>query len=363
MNRFLFIGFVSFISFGIDAQITFTDTYRMDCLPVINQQKTGTCWSYSTTSYLESEIIRIQNKQVDLSEMYNVRCVYIEKALNYILRQGKANFSQGSLAHDVLNTYQKYGAIPNSAYTGLTKGDTVHQHDELEGALKNYLDAVIQTGKPSAHFMDGVNALLDIYLGKVPDTFTFDGKSYTPLSFAKELGINPNDYLHLTSFSHHPFYSHFVLEIPDNFSNQSFINLPLDELLETIDHALKNGYTVEWDGDVSEKSFSQTHGVAYLPENKKNHPPYEQIPNEISFNQELRQQCFFNYTTTDDHLMHIVGLAKDNEGNTYYIIKNSWGDVGPFKGYLYMSKAYMAMKTISVTLHKDAVPKQVMAKY
>lgn len=353
---------VAILTVNTYAQYGIVDEIDNSCTSVKNQQNTGTCWSFATISFIESELIRMGKGKVNLSEMFNVRKIYEDKALNYVLRQGKANFSQGSLAHDVINTIDKYGVVPEEAYSGLINGALIHDHGELSQSLKMYLDGVIKSGKPSPVWLEATNNILDSYLGVVPEKFTYDGKEFTPKSFAKDLDLNADDYIHFTSFAHHPFNDYFILEIPDNYSNQSYFNVPLDELKQIIDDALERGYTISWDGDVSEKGFSQSRGLAILPVQYEKGELFEKYLDEIEVNQQNRQKNFFHYSTTDDHLMHLVGRAKDKKGNVYYKIKNSWGESGVYKGFLYMSEAYLKMKTVGITVHKDAVPKSILDK-
>ncbi len=343
---------------GLKAQYTFTDKINIENTSVKSQGVTGTCWSFSTTSFIEAEAIRLGHKNVDFAEMFNVYNIYLDKANNYISRQGKANFSEGSLAHDVLRTISTHGLVPQSTFTGLEEGETVYNHAEMVSALTGYLDGIIKAGKPSDKWREGFKGILEAYMGEPKQTFQVDGKSYTPKSYAAAMGINPENYVSITSFTHAPFYKPFMLNIPDNYSNQSFSNLPLSELMKVVNNALEKGYSIEWDGDVSEKSFGKKEGIAVLPKDVK--ADYFKSPvEEIKVTQELRQASFENYSTTDDHLMHLVGMAKDQKGNTYYIIKNSWGDYNEYGGYLYMSEAYFMMKTVSVTVHKEAVPKGI----
>ena len=342
-------------------QYEFKDEIRLDCSSIKSQQRTGTCWSFSTTSFLESELMRTGKGSVDLSEMYSVRKTYEDKALNYVLRQGKANFSEGSLAHDVLNTVKFHGMMTERAYPGKLPEDQMLNHGELVATLKAYLDAVIATGKPGPHWRKAVSGILDAYMGPVPETFTYEGKTYDPMSFASAMNISSGDYVHLTSFTHRPFDDYFILEIPDNYSNGMFYNIPLDQLMQAVDNALENGYTVEWDGDVSEPGFSQREGVAVLPANKQEEELFNGPIKEVDATQQLRQTLFEKYNTTDDHLMHVLGRAKDQNGTNYYIIKNSWGEMGPQNGFLYMSEAFFRMKTVSVTIHEEGIP-NVIAK-
>ena len=342
------------------AQYKITDEINVGCTAVKNQSKTGTCWSFATCSFLESELMRVGRGYHDLSEMYVVRNIYRDKARNYVLRQGEANFSQGSLSHDFINTVMRHGIVPEDVYSGRTAGVSAHDHSELSAVLKGYLDGLIGRKSLSDKWDDGFDAILDVYLGPVPEKFTVEGLGYHAKAFAMQLGINPGDYVNLTSFTHHPFYSSFILEIPDNFSNGSFINVPLNELEIILDNAIENGYSVAWDGDVSEKGFSAKQGLALLPASKDDAGVFDRVVEEESVTADTRQSNFESYSTTDDHLMHIVGIAKDQKGNKFYKIKNSWGEVGELKGFLYMSAPYFRMKTISITLHKDGIPENIV---
>lgn len=344
-----------FVSMGANAQYEFKKEKRLDVTDVKSQDKTGTCWSYTTASFLESELLRMDKGTHDLSEMYAVRNIYKQKATNYMLRQGKANFSQGALAHDYINAAETHGLMPQSAYSGLGDNDSVHNHSELEAALNGMLESINQSRNISTRWEHAVEGILDAYLGPIPSTFTHNQKEYTPMEFAHDLGFKASDYISLTSFSHHPFHQSFVLEIPDNFSNGAYYNIPLEELVSAVDHALEQGYTVAWDGDVSEKTFSAKNGLALLPKDPKRDDLYEVPGPEIAVDQSTRQNEFMKRKTTDDHLMHLVGLAYDKAGNKYYVIKNSWGAIGPYDGFLYMSEAYFKMKTVGVLFHKSAM--------
>jgi bleomycin hydrolase len=334
----------------------------LNCTAIKSQGNTGTCWSFATSSFLESELLRIGKEPFDLSEMYVVRNIYKEKARNYVLRQGKANFSQGSLAHDVILAAKKYGLIPEESYSGKTDANAGHDHSEMEAVLKGMLDGVIKQKSVSDKWMKVVEATMDIYLGTAPEKFSYKGKEYQPKSFAKDNGINPDDYISLTSYTHHDYYDDFILEIPDNFSNGSFYNLPLNELMSVMDYAIQSGYSVAWDGDVSEKGFSAKEGMAILPADEKREDLFKQPAEELKVTPEMRQATFESYATTDDHLMHLTGIAKDKKGTKYYLIKNSWGEIGPEKGYLYMSEAYAKLKTVAILVHKNAVPKDILKK-
>jgi len=347
----LLFVFVSF--FGFSQEYTFTNIVDLESSSVKSQGRTGTCWSFSTSSFLESEIKRISGKDIDISEMYTVRNTYPKKAWIYVMRQGKAQFSEGGLAHDVINSVTDYGLVPENVFSGLENGVKGHNHAEMVAVLKGMLDVYVKNParKLSPRWKIAVEAVLDIYLGKNVSDFMFDGKKYTPNSFQKMLGIQPTDYVTITSFTHQSNYSNFVLNIPDNFSNGSMYNVPLDEFEQVIVTALKKGFTVEIDIDVSEKGFSSKKGVA--------------VTKRKQISAEYRQQEFENYKTTDDHLMHITGLVKDQNGNLYFKTKNSWGSDEKriaYGGYVYISSSYIRLKAISVMVHKDALTKNIAKK-
>ena len=370
MRRLLFFFGILFISSSIFAQspYQFTTVIDLEATPVISQGRTGTCWSFSSTSFLESEVIRLTGKQVDLSEMYTVRNTYPKKAENYVMRQGKAQFSEGGLAHDVINSVGEYGLVPQDAYSGLFADETGHNHSEMvavvNAMVKTYVDNPGR--KLSKKWRQAVDAVLTTYIGANPSTFTYEGKTYTPASFRDELKIVAADYVTITSFSHAPFYSEFILNIPDNWSYGTFYNVPLDEMISSIDNALENGYTVELDCDVSERTFSSKDGVAVIPKNSSNNKlALQGVYPEKNVTQQYRQDEFENFTTTDDHLMHITGTLRDQNGTKYYKVKNSWGSDASRNangGYVYFSEAYMRLKAISITVHKEAVPKATSKK-
>jgi len=348
---------------NIHQDYTITDQTSISCTPIISQGKTGTCWSFSTTSFIESEITRLGKGSVDLSELYQVRNTYLDKAQNYILRQGTAQFSEGALAHDVMNSVRKYGIIPQKSYTGFSiSQEKKYNHQKLIKLLKGMVDNAVEYKILSKNWWKSYNAILDIYIGKKPESFTHNGKKYTPIQFAKELGIDPDNYITLTSFTHHPMYSSFILEIPDNFSNGTYHNITLSEFQEVVDTALKQGYTISWDGDVGEVGFSRKNGLAILTDKKERKNVFSEYQIEKKVTQESRQREFENYNTTDDHLMHIVGKGVDQKGKSYYKIKNSWGTGGAQNGYVYMSEAYFRMKTVSILIHKDGIPKNIKDK-
>lgn len=368
--RTILFSLVILLSLTLQAQepYKFTTVTDLEAMPVISQGNTGTCWSFSSTSFLESEIIRLTGKKIDLSEMYQVRNTYPVKAENYIMRQGKSQFGEGGLAHDVINSVEKNGLVPEEAFSGLFVGETSYNHAELAAILEAMLKTYTENPgrKLSNKWKPAIDGVLDAYIGKNVDNFTFEGKKYTPQTFLKMTQIIPQDYVNITSFTQAPFYSQFILNIPDNWSNGNFYNIPLDEMMAVIDNALAKGFTVELDCDVSESTFSAKDGVAVIPESSENNLKALQGPYpEKNITQEYRQQEFENYATTDDHLMHITGILNDQNGIKYYKIKNSWGTDQARNangGYVYFSEAYMRLKAMSITLHKDAIPKNTAAK-
>lgn len=346
--------------------LSFKKNIQWDANPVESQGITGTCWSFSTASFLESETIRMKKGTHNLSEIFVARQVYVRKAENFVGRHGKAQFGEGSLGHDLLNAVDKYGIVPTEIFDGLKLNSEKHNHAELATILEAFLKAVTQNKgkKLTPVWMEAYNALLDVYLGKYPESFEYNGKKYTPISFAKELGIKKENYATLTSYTHQPVYSKFVLDIPDNWDNGFFYNVSLNELVATTKKALKDGYTIEWDADVSNKGFNAKKGLAFLPlEDEK--PNFVTVSEEMEVTPKNRQEYFENYTVTDDHLMHIVGLAKGVNGQDFFIVKNSWGDekgLDDFKGHILVSEAYFKMNTISIMLHKDAIDNNLKKK-
>ncbi len=364
---FLLLSFVGSLSLSAQPPVNpnipeFYQIQKVKATPVKNQQNTGTCWCFSTTSLLESEEIRKENKEIDLSEMYTVRSIYIDKAKNYVLRQGHAQFGEGGLGHDMINAAARYGAIPQSAYTGLVNGATTYDHQKLVRSLQEYLDGVLKKQPVPANWLDGYVAILDQYLGEVPKEFNFEGKKYTPVTFAKEvLKFNADDYVSLTSFTHAPYYKPFILQVPDNFSNGSFYNLPLDDLLQVVKDAVTHGYSVMWDADVSNNGFRQMQGIALNLDQKMDYSK-EAVTcdtKEAPADAATRQQLYESLTTQDDHLMHIVGIEKAKNGKTFFIVKNSWGKIGPFEGYINVSEDYMRINTVSIVIPKAALSKTV----
>ncbi len=339
---------------------------------VKNQFKSGTCWVYSANSFFESELLRMGKPPVDLSEMYVVRAGYIDRAENYVRRQGATAFGQGAETHDAINLVRKYGIVPQSAYTGFPAGQDKPVHGEMEAVLKSILEAVnkLPDGKLSAQWKNAYIGALDGYMGTPPTQFEVNGKSYTPQSYFQSLGIKLEDYVPLTSYSHHPFYKSFVLEVSDNWSNGQFYNLPIDEFVQVADNAVEKGFSIVWASDVSEKSFSAKEGLALWPEkawedlSAGQRDSLWKVPGrEKIASQEDRQRGFDEMSTTDDHGMHITGLVKDQAGTKYYIVKNSWGTVKKeMNGYIYVSQPYFRAKTMSILVHKDAIPAAIRQK-
>ena len=327
----------------------FTPVVELKATSVKNQAGTGTCWCFATTSFIESELLRMGKGEYDLSEMFIVRQNYIDRLKDNYLRQGKGNLGEGSLSHDWMRVFTESGIVPDEVYNGLNYGSPTHNHGELQGFINAIAVVPVQRKNESAQYHKIVDAVLDTYLGKVPESFTYKGVNYTPMSFAGSLGINPDDYAEITSFTHFPFYSQGILEVPDNWSMARFYNVPLDELIEIMDYSLNNGYTVNWDGDVSENGFSHSKGFAVFP--------------EVNVTQEMRQSGYENFTTTDDHMMHLTGIVNDQNGTKYYITKNSWGTgSNPFGGYLNMSESFVRAKTIFIMVHKNAIPPAIKTK-
>lgn len=333
--------------------------------PVKSQGQTGTCWSFSTTSLVESEALRKGLPALDISEMYTARNIYLEKAKNYIHRQGKAQFDEGGLGHDVIRAMATYGIVPESVYSGMLPGDSIHNHSKMVTEMKGYLDTLLAHIPIADTWETGFIAILDKYMGHPPVNFQYNGKTYTPTSYAKDVvKFNPNDYVFLTSFTHHPFYQSFIVEVPDNFSNGAYFNVPLDELTGITSNALKNGYTILWDADVSNKGFSMKTGFAvFQKDTSLKKDMLNASTEEAPYSQELRQQLYESLITQDDHLMHITGIEKTPEGKTFYRVKNSWGNKGPFAGYWQVSQAYFAINTITIIVPKAALDKNFEKKY
>jgi bleomycin hydrolase len=350
----------------------FTTIVSAEATPVENQANSGTCWSYATNSFLESEMIKAGKAPVHLAKIFIARCAYVERSENYVRMHGNASWGDGGEPHDVINMTAKYGAIPESVYTGLHYGTSANDFGEFEAVLKSMLDAVVTKKNETLTpvWKEAVTKVIDTYLGDVPATFTWEGKSYTPQTFAKEVvGINPNDYLEFMSVSNVPAYTKGMLMVPDNWAYVWDWNVPMADITTIIDSALKAGYTVSWGADVSEPYFSFKNGIAFVPAvDTKELSPRERAnlfsspQPELTITPELRQQAFDNYSTTDDHDMQITGLAKDQHGKEYYIVKNSWGTDNIHQGYLYVTKAYVQYKTTVFMVNKKAVPASIREK-
>jgi len=365
----------------------FTNTKEIKHTHVKNQSRSGTCWSFSGIGFLECELLRKGKGEFNLSDMWIVKHTYKEKADRYVRMHGNWNFGGGGAFFDVFAMIDKYGIVPASAFQGLEYGEDIHVHGELDALLKAYVDVIIKNPnkKISTAWKRGYDAIIDAYLGKDPEKFAVNGKEYNPKSFASFLGLNMKEYISITSFTHHPFYMQFAIEIPDNWLMESSYNLPLDEMMKVVNHAIDNGFAVAWGADVSEKGFNWRKGVAVLPEidfesmdgsdrarwenlsqGEKDDELYkfDKPGKEKTITQEIRQKAFDNYTTTDDHGMVLVGKATDQNGTPYFIVKNSWGtdNRNPYKGFLYASEPFVAMQTINVVVHKDAIPAEIKKK-
>ena len=347
-----------------------------------NQYRSGTCWCYSALSFIESEILRTKGQEVDLSEMFVVGKSYRDRAVKYVRLDGHLNFAAGSSFGDVLHVIEDYGIVPQEAYSGFNYGTEMPEQNELDAALAGYVRAIAQNPnkKLTTAWLNGFDGILDAYLGEVPETFAVNGTQYTPESYRDALGINPDDYVNLTSFTHHPFYESFIIEVPDNWRWDSAYNLPIDELMEVMYNAIDKGYTIAWGSDVSESGFTRD-GLAVMPVEKKtaaagsdqerwvgkaaDQPKEEvkaELPQEMVITQEMRQDGYDRKTTTDDHGMHIYGVAKDQNGTKYFMVKNSWGETGKYKGVWYASDSFVKYKTLNVVVHKDALPKNIAKK-
>ena len=360
----------------------FTTVKENPITSVKNQYRSGTCWCFSAISFIESEILRTKGQEVDLSEMFVVGKSYRDRAIKYVRLDGHLNFAAGSSFGDVLHVIDDYGIVPQSEMPGLNYGTELPEHNEMDAALKGYVTAI--KGNPnkvlSTAWVNGFDGIVAAYLGEYPETFVVDGKEYTPESYRDALGINYDDYVNISSFTHHPFYEPFIIEVCDNWRWDSAYNLPMDEMMEVMYNAIDKGYTIAWGSDVSEKGFTRD-GLAVMPveekkavagsdqerwvgkaaEEKKEEVKAE-LPEEMTITQEMRQDGYDRKTTTDDHGMHIYGVAKDQNGNKYFMVKNSWGETGKYNGIWYASDAFVRYKTLNIVVHKDALPKHIAKK-
>lgn len=357
------IAFVFTNGFAQNTAPVLTSVKKNECTPVKNQQSTGTCWCFSTTSLVESMSLKKGVKDVDISEMFTVRNIYVEKAKNYVLRQGTAQFGEGGLGHDLIRAIASYGAVPEAVYTGKKEGQKMHNHSKMVGELKVYLDSILKKTPIADNWLDGYNAILDNTLGKLPTSFEYDGSTYTPQSYAKDvLKFNAEDYVSITSFTHHPYYKQFVLEAPDNYANGMFYNLPLDEMMEVAKASIMNNYTVMWDADVSNRNFAQNKGFAMYWKDDRAPATINPDEDEKTYDATIRQKLYENLTTQDDHLMHIVGINKSEQGKEFFLVKNSWGEVGPYKGFINVSPAYFSINTVGIVVPKASLSKGLRKK-
>lgn len=393
MRRFVSILLFVTLIFPVQAQkdsskvkeegFVFTTLKENPITSIKNQNRSGTCWAYSGLGFLESELLRMGKGTHELSRMYIVRHTYMDRGTHYVRLHGDAPLGQGGSFYDVVYGIKNYGIVPESAYIGIEYGDSLPNFTELDKVMTAYIQAVGKSnlGKLSPAWKKGYDGVLNAYFGPYPEKFTYQGKEYTPQSYAASLGLNMDDYISLTSYTHHPFYEPFALEIQDNWRGGTSYNLPIDEFMETMDYAVNNGYTFAWGSDVSETGFSRD-GVAVMPDadkgaeltgsdaarwlglsaqDRKKELTKKPLP-EVEVTQEMRQQAFDNWETTDDHGMVIYGMAKDQNGKEYFMVKNSWGDAGKYKGIWYASKPFAAYKTMNILVHKDGIPKAIRKK-
>lgn len=357
----------------------FTVVKQAPVTSVKNQYRSGTCWCYSALSFVESEIIRQKGIEVDLSEMFVVNHAYFDRAVKYIRLDGKLGFSAGSSFGDVFEVIKSYGIVPQAVYSGMNYGTELPVQGELDAVLEGFVKALVTNPnrKLTPAWKPAFQGILDAYLGEIPATFKAEEKAFNPLTYRDYLGINTDDYINLTSFTHHPFYEPFIIEVCDNWRWGSAYNLPIEELMEVMYNAVENGYTIAWGADVSEKGFTRS-GIATVPDfenkvtagsdqerwvGKSETGKEESAPAEEKvITQEMRQIAYDNKETTDDHGMHIYGLAKDQNGNPFFIVKNSWGKAGDYEGIWYASDAYVRYKTLNIVVHKDALPKSIKKK-
>lgn len=390
MKKTLLIAAVGLLSLNALAQDTpkeegfiFTTVKENPITSIKNQNRSSTCWSFSSLGFLESELLRMGKGEYDLSEMFVVHHTMVDRAQNYVRYHGDSSFSPGGSFYDIMFCMKNYGLVPQEAMPGIMYGDTLPVHNELDAVAGAYMNAIAKgkLTKLTPVWKNGISAIYDTYLGKCPEQFTYKGKEYTPKTFAESLGINPDDYVSLTSYTHHPFYTQFAIEIQDNWRNGLSWNLPLDELMAVMDNAIQKGYTFAWGSDVSEEGFTRD-GIAVVPDaargaeltgsdmarwtgltaaDKRKELTAKPLP-EVNVTQEMRQTAFDNWQSTDDHGMVIYGIAKDQNGKEYFMVKNSWGLSGKYKGIWYASKAFVAYKTINILVHKDALPKEIAKK-
>lgn len=355
-----------------NSKFVFTPVITLKHTSVKDQSRSGTCWSYAGNSFLESEAMRMGKGELDLSEMFTARNTYVGRAEIFVRMHGDFSYGDGGQLHDVIDMYRKYGAMPQSAYTGLGYGTKLNDIGEMQDGLLGYLKAIVKQDKLTPSWKEAFTAAMDAYLGEVPQTFSYNGKNYDAMSFAKQcVGINPDDYIEIISVESEPKYENVRITVQDNWSLSKAFNVNLEDITAIIDNALAKGYTVAWAADVSEKYFSRPNGIAYVPEKEyadmtpeERKTMFDTPPSkERVITPQMRKDAYDFWQTTDDHGMHIVGLAKDQNGREYYLVKNSWGIRGDQKGYVYVTKAYASYKTMAIMLHKDAVPERIIKQY
>jgi len=339
----------------------FTNEITLKHTPVKSQDRTSTCWCWSTISLLESEVLRMGKDSVELSEMYIVRHAYSAKADAYVRIHGDMAFPAGGHCHDVINMMREHGLVTDAAYSGLQLGSDIHNHNEIHGVLNSIVDAVVKARRPSIRWKEAFDAVANVYLGTPPAKFDYKGKTVTPKDFMKNLGINPDDYIEITSVTHRPLYKQVLLRLPDNWSfSDEYYNVKVQDLARITEHAIRKGYTVVYGGDISNKYFSP---IGIVPEDDKvDLKKVDEPVKEKIITAEMRQAAYDNYSLGDDHAMHMVGIAKDQKGNTYFYTKNSWGKRGKWKGYQYLSKQYINMNAGSILVNKNSLPKDIKKK-
>ena len=395
MNKFITLAALGLCFSSINAQeakeekkaeegFVFTTIKENPITSIKNQNRSSTCWSFSSVAFLESELLRQGKGEFDLSEMFIVHHTMEDRAVNYVRYHGDASFSPGGSFEDMVVCYEKYGMVPQNAMPGIMYGDSLPVHNELDAVAGAYVEAIGKGkfSKLTPVWKNGLRSIYDTYLGECPKEFNYNGKTYTPRTFADEvLKLNMDDYISLTSYTHHPFYTQFNVEVQDNWRNALSYNLPIEELMEVMDNAVRKGYTFAWGSDVSEQGFTRD-GIAVFPDaskgaeltgsdmahwlglsaaDKRKELTSKPLP-EVTVTQEMRQTAFDNWETTDDHGMLIYGLAKDQNGKEYFMVKNSWGEAGKYKGIWYASKAFVAYKTMNILVHKDAIPSKIAKK-
>ena len=363
-----------------------TDGKLVKTTPVKDQFRSGTCWCYSGLGFIENEILRAGGEEIDLSELWIVRNIYFEKAVKYVRMHGYTKLGVGGAFHDVTKGIERYGIVPQEVYQGLNYGSEKNEFGEIDAVIKAYADAIIlnKNKRLSTAWKEGLNAILDVYFGKMPEKFTYKGKEYTPHSFAESLPVKMSDYVFVTSYTHHPFYEQYTIEVPDNWRWEKTWNVPLNELMGIVDNALANDYSIGWAADISEKSFSRTKCIGIIPEENSESMSgteaerwgqltaqerarelysFSKPVKEKKITQEMRQLAFDNYQNTDDHGMIIVGTATDQNGNPFFKVKNSWSHTRkPYGGYDYFSRPFVEYKTMEIMVNKNAIPKATRKK-